>query len=330
MNTLAGKNILVTGGTGLAGAHLIEALITQNPQKIVTTVRTRDPFSYFVMQGLEDQVVQAYGDIRDYDRMVDLVTKHEIDVIFHLAAQPIVGAAYRFPRQVVSSNVDGTMNVLEAARLSGTVKAVVVASSDKAYGSSDILPYTEDTKLEGLHPYDASKSATDLLARGYFTTYGLPVAVTRFGNIFGPGDDNFNRIIPGLAKALIHNETFPVRSDGTMVREYLYVKDVAQGYIMLANNMEKCAGEAFNFGSSSVLSVKDMIDLTMKVAGKTVPIDIQNTAKNEIPAQHLDYTKAKEWFDWQASTPIEDALQETLRWYEDYFAIIQQRRSNHS
>lgn len=316
---MSGKNILVTGGTGLAGAHLLEAILVEQPNKLVTTVRTRDPRSYFVTRGLEDQVVLAYGDIRDFDRMIDIVTKHDIDVIFHLAAQPIVGSAYAFPTQVVKSNVNGTMNILEAARLSGTVKAVIVASSDKAYGSSDNLPYTEDTKLEGLHPYDASKSATDLLARAYYKTYGLPVAVTRFGNIFGPGDDNFNRIIPGLVKALIHDQPFAVRSDGTMIREYLYVKDVAQGYVMLANAIEKCQGEAFNFGSSTVLSVMDVIKQVMHVYGAEVPINILNTAKNEIPAQHLDYSKAKQWFSWQASTPLESALAETIKWYKHYF-----------
>lgn len=328
MSLITGSNVLVTGGTGLAGAHVIEALIKQQPHKIVTTVRTRDPFSYFTMRGLEEQVVLAYGDIRDYERMADIVTKHDIDVIFHLAAQPIVGAAYRFPREVISSNVNGTMNILEAARLSDHIKAIVVASSDKAYGASDVLPYKENTKLEGLHPYDASKSATDLLARAYYKTYGLPVAVTRFGNIFGPGDDNFNRIIPGLAKALIHNQPFDVRSDGKMVREYLYVKDVAQGYVMVANQIEKCKGEAFNFGSSTVLNVLQVIDEVMKISGSKVPVNILNIAKNEIPAQHLDYTKAKEWFDWQATTPFADALAETLTWYKDYFKQINAKRAS--
>ena len=328
MSLITVSNVLVTGGTGLAGAHVIEALIKEQPPKIVTTVRTRDPFSYFTMRGLEDQVVLAYGDIRDYERMADIVTKHEIDVIFHLAAQPIVGAAYRFPREVISSNVNGTANVLEAARLSDRLKAVVVASSDKAYGASEVLPYKEDTKLEGLHPYDASKSATDLLARAYYKTYGLPVAVTRFGNIFGPGDDNFNRIIPGLAKALIHHQPFDVRSDGKMVREYLYVKDVAKGYVMVANQIEKCKGEAFNFGSSTVLNVLQVIEEVMKVSGSKVPVNILNIAKNEIPAQHLDYTKAKDWFDWQATTPFADALAETLTWYQDYFKQINAKRAS--
>ncbi len=328
MSLITGSNVLVTGGTGLAGSHLVEALIHEQPHKIVTTVRTRDPFSYFTMRGLEDQVVMAYGDIRDYERMADIVTKHEIDIIFHLAAQPIVHSAYRFPREVISSNVNGTANILEVARLSGQVKAVVVASSDKAYGASDVLPYKEDTKLEGLHPYDASKSATDLLARAYYKTYGLPVVVTRFGNIFGPGDDNFNRIIPGLIKALVHHQPFDVRSDGKMVREYLYVKDVAKGYVMLANQIEKCKGEAFNFGSSNVLSVLQVIEQVMAAYGSKIPVNILNIAKNEIPAQHLDYTKAKQWFDWQATTPFDAALTETIAWYQDYFKKISSKRSS--
>ncbi|MBU0671004.1 NAD-dependent epimerase/dehydratase family protein, partial [Patescibacteria group bacterium] len=280
-NNLEKSNILVTGGTGLVGSHLIEALLPHSPHKIVSTIRTWDPFSYFFMKGLDKQVILAQADIRDYHRLVDIVCKHEIDVIFHLAAQPIVDSAYSFPQQTISSNINGTTNILEAARISPKIKAVVVASSDKAYGQSDELPYKEDTKLEGLHPYDASKSATDLLARSYFKTYNLPVTVTRFGNIFGPGDDNFNRIIPGLIKALIHNETFDIRSDGKMIREYLFVKDVAAGYIKLAEQIDKAQGEAFNFGSSHVFSVLEIVEKVIEAYGNKVEINILNEAKNE-------------------------------------------------
>lgn len=323
---LEGSNVLVTGGTGLAGAHVVEEVLKHNPHKVVTTIRTQDPFSYFFMQGLDKQVVLAYADIRDYERMVDIITKHEIDVIFHLAAQPIVASAYHFPMQTITSNVNGTVNILEAARLSPNMKAVIVASSDKAYGESDSLPYTEDTRLEGLHPYDGSKSATDLLARGYYKTYGLPVVVTRFGNIFGPGDDNFNRVIPGVVKALIHDQEFDIRSDGKMVREYLYVKDVASGYVATAKHIESIKGEAFNFGSSNVLSVTEIIEHTMKVFGSTVPVNILNEAKNEIPAQHLDYTKAKKMLGWSAETPLEEALGVTIEWYNNYFEAIKKGR----
>lgn len=324
---LEGSNILVTGGTGLAGAHVIEEVLKHSPHKVVSTIRTQDPFSYFFMQELDKQVVLAYADIRDYERMVDIITKHEIDVIFHLAAQPIVSSAYNFPMQTISSNVNGTVNILEAARISPRIKAVIVASSDKAYGESDNLPYKEDAPLEGLHPYDGSKSATDLLSRGYYKTYGLPVVVTRFGNIFGPGDDNFNRVIPGVVKALIHNKEFDIRSDGKMVREYLYVKDVASGYVAAAEQIESVKGEAFNFGSSSVLSVTEIVEKTMKAFGSTVPVNILNEAKNEIPAQHLDYTKAKEQLSWSAETPLQDALQHTIEWYKTYFNTISTTRS---
>jgi CDP-glucose 4,6-dehydratase len=324
--TLYHRNVLVTGGTGLAGAHLIEALLAQQPNKIVTTIRTQDPFSYFFMRNLDQQVVLAHCDIRDYSRLVDVITKHDIEVIFHLAAQPIVQSAYRFPREVIDSNVMGTSNVLEAARISGQVKAVVVASSDKAYGASEVLPYKEDTPLEGLHPYDMSKSATDLLTRSYYKTYGLPVVVTRFGNIYGPGDDNFNRIIPGVIKALVHDEPFEIRSNGKLIREYLYVKDVAQGYIAAANAIDTVKGEAFNFGSKHIYSAIDIAKLVMQVYGKEVPIKILDIAKNEIPEQRLDFSKAKELLHWNAEANLTTAIQETIQWYKEYFALIQERR----
>jgi CDP-glucose 4,6-dehydratase len=325
-NILKNSNILVTGGTGLVGAHLVEALLAHSPHKIVSTIRTWDPFSYFFINKLDEQVVLAEADIRNYDRVIDIITKHEIDIIYHLAAQPIVGSAYSFPRQTIASNVNGTINILEAARQSKKIKAVIVASSDKAYGKCDCLPYTEDTKLEGLHPYDSSKSATDLLTRSYYGTYQLPVVVTRFGNIYGPGDDNFNRIIPGIIKALIHNEDFDIRSDGKMIREYLFVKDVARGYVSIAENIEKIKGEAFNFGSKNIYSVVDIAKKVMKVYGKEVKLNILNQAKNEIPAQHLDFTKAKKLLNWQGDTPIEEALRITIDWYKKYFDAIHNKR----
>ena len=324
MHILEGSNILITGGTGLVGAHVIEAVFAHKPHKVVTTIRTQDPFSYFFTQNLHEDVVLAYADIRDFDRMVDIVTRHEIDVIFHLAAQPIVSSAYHFPQQTVTSNVNGTMNVLETARRMPNMKAVLVASSDKAYGASDTLPYTEETRLEGLHPYDGSKSATDIMARGYFKTYGLPVAVTRFGNIYGPGDDNFNRVIPGVIKSLIHDTPFEIRSDGEMIREYVYVKDVAQGYLRVAEEIETVQGEAFNFGSEHVMNVKDIAKGVMDVFGKEVAMNILNTAKNEIPEQHLDFTKAQNTLNWKTQTSLHDGLQETISWYKNIFPTFRQ------
>lgn len=294
--------------------------LLESHNEVIVGMRSHDPRSYFVEQGLDKHVVMVNYDLKDFQRVLDIVTKYEVEVIIHLGAQPIVNTAYMNPYETLSSNIVGTMNILEAARLYGKVKAVVVASSDKAYGASDVLPYTEEMKLDGHHPYDCSKSCTDLIAQMYAKTYEMPVTIARFGNIFGPGDLNFNRIISGVMKAMILDEELVLRSDGTMIREYLYVKDVAAGYLLLADNIEKTRGEAFNFGTSTHYSVLDIIQLCEKALGKKVHYKITNTAKGEIPAQYLDSSKLKNMLNWECGSDLTKPIQETFAWYKHYFA----------
>lgn len=294
---------------------MVEKLLDSGNTVVVGT-RARDPRAYFFEKKLEDQAIMANYDLKDYKRVLDVVTKYEIEVVIHLGAQPIVNTAFKNPYETLESNIMGTINVLEAARLHGELTAIVVASSDKAYGSSEVLPYTEDMKLNGQHPYDCSKSCTDLVAKMYAQTYDLPVTVARFGNIFGPGDLNFNRIIPGIMKSLIFDEELLLRSDGTLVREYLYVKDVADGYILLADNIEKVRGEAFNFGTTKHYSALELIELCEQVLGRKMNYRIVNNAKGEILAQYLDCSKLKSLLNWECDSNLTLPIRETFEWYK--------------
>ena len=274
-------------------------------------------------------------DICDFDRIFDIVTKFEIEYIFHLAAQALVETAFYNPRRTLETNILGTVNILESARLYPKIKAVIIASSDKAYGklpqkTSAVFPlrsstaevkkknkYFETDPLKGDHPYEVSKSAADLIAYSYFKTYNLPVVITRFGNIYGEGDLNFSRIIPGIMKSVVSRQELVVRSNGKYVRDYLYVKDVVAGYLMLAQRIEEVKGEAFNFGSDETLSVLEAIDLIGKTLKKKVNYTIMNTAKNEIPYQSLDYSKIKKILGWTAKTKIKTVARKIYSWYKE-------------
>lgn len=315
MERLKGKRILVTGGMGFVGSHLVEALVAQGSQ-VVVPYRSFDPLSYFATQKLGDRVIMAAADLKDFNRVFDVITKYEIHYIFHLAAQAIVTTAYHNPIETMASNVLGTTNVLEAARRYPGIKGVLVASSDKAYGKSK-RAYREGDPLRGDHPYEVSKAATDLIALAYFRTYQLPVVVTRFGNIYGPGDLNFNRIIPGIMKTLFTGETLILRSDGSYIRDYVYVKDVVGGYLFLAERTDKVKGEAFNLSSNDSLSVIDLIKESKKIFSQKISYKIGNFAVNEIPYQHLNYSKIKK-LGWIPRYSLRRALNETLNWYQKY------------
>jgi len=322
------KNILVTGGTGFVGSHLVEELVKKGAQ-VVVPYRSVDPYSYFASQKLAEKTILVTGDVKNKNRVFDIVVKYEIDYIFHLAAQAIVTTAYHNPWETIASNIIGTTNILETARLYPNIKGIIVASSDKAYGklrnrhpeldsgSISRKKYIETDPLRGDRPYEVSKSSADLIAYSYYKTYDLSVVITRFGNIYGEGDLNFSRIIPGIMKSIIRNEALEIRSDGKYVRDYLYVKDVVNGYLLLAKNIKKIKGEAFNFGSNETLSVIELIKLIEKKLNKKINYKILNIAKNEIPYQSLNYDKIKKRLGWKPKYSISETIQKISSWYKE-------------
>ena len=315
MENFSGKNILVTGGTGFIGSHLIEELIKQKAS-IISTFQTINPFSYFFTQKLDNNVCLVNLDICDYQKLFDIITKFDIDYIFHLAAQPLIEVAYHNPKRTLYSNIIGTVNICESARLYPKIKGIIIASSDKAYGKLNKDKYIETDGLKGDHPYEVSKSSADLIAYSYFKTYQLPIVISRFGNVYGEGDLNFSRIIPGMMKSLIKSEIFKVRSNGKYIRDYLYVKDVVCGYLLLAANIDKIKGEAFNFGSEETLSVTEVIKLTEKVLNKKIRYKILNISKNEISYQSLDYRKIKKILGWVPQRSLLSTVDNIFTWYK--------------
>ena len=315
---LKNANILVTGGTGFVGSHLVEALLEEDAN-VFTTFLDLDPSSYFATKKLDEKTVMVQADVEDFEKLYDIVTKYDIEFIFHLAAQALVEPAYYNPRRTLRSNILGTINVLESAKLYPKIKAVIVASSDKAYGKLKKRKYTESDALKGDHPYEVSKSAADLIAYSYFKTYNLPVVITRFGNIYGEGDLNFSRIIPGTLKAIIENDTLQIRSNGKFVRDYIYVKDVINGYLLLAKNIDKAKGEAFNFGSKESLSVLKVVKLIAKLTDSEVKYKILDIEKNEIPYQSLDYKKINKMFSWEPQSSVTSTMNNIEKWYKTYY-----------
>ncbi|MBU2560310.1 GDP-mannose 4,6-dehydratase, partial [archaeon] len=263
------------------------------------------------------------GDITDLATVERIFNEYEVNTCFHLAAQALVGVANRSPLSTFESNIKGTWNVLEAARNSKTFEGMVVASSDKAYGEHENLPYTEEFCLNALHPYDASKACADILARTYFNTYGLSVAVTRCANIYGGGDLNFSRIIPDTIQSILSDKPPIIRSDGTPVRDYMYIADAVGAYLTLAEKLGKVKGEAFNFGTNSPIGVSELVDKIIKISGKTHlrPI-IKGEAKGEINMQYLKSEKAANLLGWKPKYSLEEGLKETIAWYDKYFASM--------
>lgn len=305
------KTVLVTGGAGFIGSHLVRELAGRG-QRIVVI----DDLSSGKKESVPAETVFYQADVRNAKAIADIFEKEKPQVVYHFAARPLVEDAYHNPADAMETNIMGTVNVLEACRKQGNLESIIIVSSDKAYGKSHQLPYHENSPLKGDHPYDVSKSSADLIAQTYAATYGLPILITRFSNVFGPGDMNFSRIIPGIIQAVIHNQELLIRSDGTMVREYTYVKDIVAGCIALANH-KKDFGQAFNFGSKNVLSVLDVIKKSEEALGVKVNYRILNTAKNEIPAQYLDWSKAQQVLGWQPATPLDQGIKETFEWLKN-------------
>jgi CDP-glucose 4,6-dehydratase len=318
------RRVLVTGCTGLLGSWLT-AWLADGEADVVGLVRDTVPRSNFYRMGLDRRVVTVAGAVEDPEAVERAVNEYEIEVVFHLAAQTIVGIANANPRSTFTANVQGTWNVLEAVRRAGErVRAVVVASSDKAYGAQTMLPYREDTPLEGRHPYDVSKSCADLIAQSYWHTYGLPVAVTRCGNFFGGGDLNFNRIVPGTIRALLHGERPLIRSDGSPRRDYFYIEDGVAAYVRLAEHLlaGEGHGEAYNFSNEQPVSVREITELLVRLVGRPdLEPEILGTARNEIADQFLSAEKARKDLGWAPAYGFEAGLRRTIDWYRDFFGL---------
>ncbi|MFX1294021.1 MAG: GDP-mannose 4,6-dehydratase [Promethearchaeota archaeon] len=312
------KNVLITGGTGFLGSHIIEQLI-EFGSKVFVVYRSKNPLSYFFKKKIEKSVNMIYCDVKNRERIFDIISKYDPEVIFHLAAQTIVPTAYLNPFETLNTNIIGTINILEGVRLFGNIDAIAVASTDKAYGISDKLPFLETDKLEGRFPYDVSKTCTDLISRMFFFTYNLPIVVTRLANIFGPGDLHFSRIIPGTMAAIIKNESLNIRSDGSPIREYIYIKDVVNGYISLVENIKKTKGEAFNLTSDVKLSVLEVVDKISSILKKKVQLNVLNNMKAEIPKQWLSYEKINKIIGWKPIYSFDEGILETYEWYKDYY-----------
>jgi len=306
------NKILVTGGAGFIGSNLVNELIKKGHDIVVV-----DNLSSGKKESINPEVKFYEIDVRS-KKLNEIFEKENPKIVFHFAAQPLVDQAYNNPFDAIETNVMGTVNVLEICRKKGNLDLIVIVSSDKAYGKSNELPYKEHFPLKGDHPYDVSKSAADLIAQTYFSTYRLPVVITRFSNVFGPGDFNFSRIIPGAIEAVIKNKKLLIRSDGKMIREYTYVKDIVSGCTKLMEISKECPekilGEAFNFGSENIFSVLDLVKKIEEILEKKVNYKVLNIAKNEMPAQYLDWTKAKKVLKWQAETIFGDGIKETFSW----------------
>jgi CDP-glucose 4,6-dehydratase len=316
-NFWAQRRVLVTGATGFIGSWLVKELLARGAA-VVALVMDDDPQSQFFRDGDSRKTTVVSGRLEDRTALQRAVNVQETDTVFHLGAQTLVGPAQRAPWETFESNIRGTYNLLEVCRLhSGLVRRVVVASSDKAYGEQSRLPYLESMPLEGRAPYEVSKSCADLLAQSYFRTYRLPVAIARCGNVYGGGDLNWSRIVPGTIRSLLRGERPVLRSDGTFKRDYVYVKDVVQAYLLLAEQLDRkaVAGESFNFGPNRPLTVLAMVAAISRLLESRLKPDIRRSARGEIIHQYLSSRKAARVLGWRPAYALEDGLQETIAWY---------------
>jgi CDP-glucose 4,6-dehydratase len=316
------RRVFVTGGTGLVGAWTVRALLDRGAH-VVGLIRDQVAGSELIHGGCLSRMDVVYGSVENQPLLERALAEYEIQTVLHLAAQTIVGIANRSPLSTFESNIKGTWCLLEAARRCGTTPHVIIASSDKAYGEQSDLPYTENAPLLGRHPYDASKSCADILAQTYHHTYRLPVCVTRCGNFFGGGDLNWNRIVPGTVRSVLRGQRPVIRSDGTYIRDYFYVKDGAAAYLHLAECLARqpeVPGQAFNFSTETQVSVLELVDRILRLMGSSLQPDVRGEATNEIRRQYLSASKAHRMLAWQPLYSLDQGLQETIAWYRDYFA----------
>lgn len=310
----------VTGASGLLGGFLVRRLL-QSGADVVCLVRDWVPQSELVRNGLLERVKIVRGDVCDQATLERTLGEYEIDTVIHLAAQTIVGIANRNPVSTFESNVAGTWTVLEACRRSPMVKQIVVASSDKAYGEHEQLPYNEEAPLVGRHPYDVSKSCADLITQSYAATYGLPVAITRCGNLYGGGDLNWNRLVPGTSRSILRGERPVIRSDGKFVRDYFYAEDGAAANMLLAEKLAAdpaLKGQAFNFSNETHLTVSELVERILKLMDSNLEPEVRNEAVNEIRRQYLSAAKARQVLGWRPLFTIDEGLRATIAWYREF------------
>ena len=313
----------VTGATGLVGGWLVKRLIEADAD-VICLVRDWVPQSELVRSQAIEHVKVVRGDVRDQAFLERVLGEYEIDTVIHLAAQTIVGIANRNPVSTFETNIQGTWALLEACRRSPCVKQIVLASSDKAYGDQEDLPYDETTPLQGEHPYDVSKSCADLIAHTYAVTYDLPTVITRCGNFYGGGDLNWNRIVPGTVRSIVRGELPVIRSDGSYVRDYFYVEDGAAAYMLLAEKLAEnraLAGEAFNFSNEIQVTVLELVKKILNFMDTDLEPEILGTATNEIKHQCLSAAKAQSMLGWTPLFTLEEGLERTVRWYRDFFQV---------
>ncbi|HYC79133.1 MAG TPA: NAD-dependent epimerase/dehydratase family protein [Planctomycetota bacterium] len=318
------RRVFVTGATGLLGTWLVEELLRRGAD-VTCLVRDRVPGSRFYAEGVRERTTTVNGDVADHETVLRALNEHECDTVFHLAAQTIVGTASRSVLSTFETNVKGTWVVLDACReLKKLVKRVIVASSDKAYGVHDALPYVESAPLKGRWPYDVSKSCSDLIALSFAATYGVPVAVTRCGNLYGGGDLNWSRIVPGTLRSAFRGERPIIRSDGTLLRDYFYVEDAVAAYLLLAERLEvqDLGGRAFNFGTGKPVRVSEIVAAALAAAGRAgLPPIVEGRNDGEIPAQWLDCTAARETLGFRHRFELEEGMARAAAWYRAHLGV---------
>ena len=317
------RPVLVTGGMGLVGAWLVKWLNAAGAD-VVCIVRDWVPQSELARSKQIDAVKVVRGDVRDRPMLERVLGEYEIDTVIHLAAQTIVGIANRNPVSTFETNIAGTWELLEACRRSPLVKQIVIASSDKAYGDQDELPYHERMPLQGRHPYDVSKSCADLIAQTYAKTYETPVVITRCGNFYGGGDLNWNRIVPGTIHSVLRNERPMIRSDGSLIRDYFYVEDGAAAYTLAAEQLAvkpHLRGEAFNFSNEEQLSVLELVTKLLALMQSDLRPDVRDEATNEIKHQSLSASKARRELGWRSQYGLDEGLRATIEWYREFLVV---------
>jgi CDP-glucose 4,6-dehydratase len=312
------RPVFVTGCTGLLGGWLVKRLLDVGAE-VVCLVRDWVPHSELVRGRLVELVKVVRGDVRNQALLERVLGEYEAATVFHLAAQTIVPVANRNPMSTFEANIRGTWALLEACRRSPTVKQIVVASSDKAYGDLEALPYTEETPLRGHYPYDVSKACADMIARAYALTFDLPAVTTRCGNFYGGGDLNWSRIVPGTIRSVLRGRRPVIRSDGQHVRDYFYVEDAATAYILLAERLADAQflrGQAFNFSYERPMTVRELVTLILRLMNSDLDPDVRSAATGEIRSQYLDAEKARKTLGWKPLFTLEEGLTRTIEWYE--------------